>query len=141
MTFSYDPTKIRDAHLNQMRFELGDTAIDGGAETCALCDEEYNAILTDQTEKPFRQSKADCLYAIKMKFSFEVDCAVGGMSLSLSKRYERWEKMWEQMEKSRRSIVAGENAFGMVTTDAAHYFYAGMNDNTNLSSPVRDTDL
>ena len=45
MTYSYDPTKIKARGKDQMRFELGDTQTDGGADTCALADEEYEAVL------------------------------------------------------------------------------------------------
>lgn len=44
MTYSYDPTQIRARGKDQMRFELGDTQTDGGADTCALADEEYEAV-------------------------------------------------------------------------------------------------
>ena len=47
MTYSYDPTQIRARGKDQMRFELGDTQTDGGADTCALADEEYEAVLAD----------------------------------------------------------------------------------------------
>ena len=45
MTYSYDPTQIRARGKDQMRFELGDTQTEGGADTCALADEEYEAVL------------------------------------------------------------------------------------------------
>ena len=47
MTYSYDPTKIRARGKDQMRFELGDTQTEGGADTCVLADEEYEAMLAD----------------------------------------------------------------------------------------------
>jgi len=47
MTYTYEPEKIRARGKDQMRFELGDTQVDGGAETCALADEEYGAFLAE----------------------------------------------------------------------------------------------
>ena len=35
MTYSYDPARIRERGKDQMRFELGDTVTEGGADTCA----------------------------------------------------------------------------------------------------------
>ena len=32
--------------LNQMRFEIGDTMVEGEKETCALSDEEYLSIIS-----------------------------------------------------------------------------------------------
>lgn len=45
-TFSYDPTKIMDGGVDQMRFELGDTVTDMGGVSSPLCNEEYEAILS-----------------------------------------------------------------------------------------------
>ena len=44
-TYSYNPAQIYDDGLNQMRFELQDNIIEGEGVTCALCDEEYMAII------------------------------------------------------------------------------------------------
>ena len=43
--YTYDPTKIKEKGKDRMRFELGDTMVEGGAETAALSDEEINAVL------------------------------------------------------------------------------------------------
>ena len=40
-TYTYDPSKIQENGKDRMRFELGDTMVEGEAETCALSDEEY----------------------------------------------------------------------------------------------------
>ncbi|MGO5028967.1 hypothetical protein [Candidatus Agathobaculum pullicola] len=45
-TYTYDPSMITLKGKDQMRFELGDTVIQGGNMTAALCDEEYEAIIT-----------------------------------------------------------------------------------------------
>lgn len=42
LTYVYDPSKIAENGKDRMRFELGDTMVEGAAETCALCDEEYS---------------------------------------------------------------------------------------------------
>ena len=39
-TFSYDPTKIMDGGVDQMRFELGDTVTDMGGVSSPLCNED-----------------------------------------------------------------------------------------------------
>ena len=44
-TYTYDPAKINENGKDRMRFELGDIMVEGGADTCALTDEEYNAII------------------------------------------------------------------------------------------------
>ena len=45
LTYTYDASKIAEHGLDQMRFELGDTMVEGGVETCALSDQEYKAVI------------------------------------------------------------------------------------------------
>ena len=45
-TYTYEPDHIKENGKDRMRFELGDTMVEGGVETCALCDEEYTAALS-----------------------------------------------------------------------------------------------
>lgn len=101
--YTYDPTKITDGGMDQMRFELGDTVVDLGAITSPLCDEEYTAIIGKYAAKNWRLAKLRCLEAICMKLSYEVDTSVGGLSYSLNQRYERWKKLMEEEKK----VVAG----------------------------------
>ena len=101
-SYTYDPTKITDGGVDQMRFELGDTVVDMDGVSSPLCDEEYNAIISKYGSK-WRLAKLVCLEAIVMKLSYEVNTSVGGLSYSLDQRYERWKKLLEEEKK----IVAG----------------------------------
>ena len=78
MTYSYDPTQIRARGKDQMRFELGDTQTDGGADTCALADEEYEAVLADLKagKKAWLYAKLAVLEAILFKMSYQVDTRI-----------------------------------------------------------------
>lgn len=104
-TFSYDPTKITENGVDQMRFELGDTVIDMQGITSPLCDEEYRAILTKYGDS-WRKAKLKCLEAIVMKLSYEVDTSVGGLSYSLNQRYERWKKMLDEAKKESSAMAS-----------------------------------
>ena len=44
-TYTYDPAKISEKGKDRMRFELGDTMIEGGKEIAAFTDEEITAVL------------------------------------------------------------------------------------------------
>ena len=44
-TYTYEPGNTTTAGLDLMRFELGDTMVEGGVDTCALTDEEISAAL------------------------------------------------------------------------------------------------
>ena len=104
MTFSYDPTKITAGGVDQMRFELGDTVTDMEGISAVLCDEEYTAILAEH--KSWKRARYECLKAIVMKLSFEVDTSVGGLSYSLHQRYERWKKLFDEAKKELVGTLA-----------------------------------
>ena len=69
-SYTYDPTKITEGGLDQMRFELGDTVVDMGGLSSPLCDEEYNAII-EKYNKSWKKARYYCLRAIVMKLSYE----------------------------------------------------------------------
>ena len=98
MNYTYDPTKITDGGMDQMRFELGDTVVDMEGISSPLCDEEYTAIISKYGSS-WNRAKLKCLEAIVMKLAYEVNTSVGGLSYSLSERFERWKKMLEEEKK------------------------------------------
>lgn len=102
-TYSYDPSKITDGGVDQMRFELGDTVVAMESVASPLCDEEYKAIL-DKYGKNWRMAKYKCLEAICMKMSYEVNTSVGGLSYSLSERYNRFKAMMDEAKKEMSAI-------------------------------------
>ena len=132
-TFTYDPTRITEQGLDQMRFELGDTVVDMEGITSPLCDEEYTAII-EKYGKNWRKAKLKCLEAIVMKLSYEVNTSVGGLSYSLSERYERWKKMLDDAKKeAKASAIAGVPRAGEPGSLMPHgrtpYFYNDMQAN------------
>ncbi len=132
MLYTYDPSKITDGGVDQMRFELGDTVVETGALASPLCDEEYKAIIK-KYGKNWRRAKYHCLRAIVMKLSYEVNTSVGGLSYSLSDRYERWKKMLDDEKKSLNAMasvpVAG-NPGSLMPHGGTPYFYNDMQANT-----------
>lgn len=130
--FTYDPTKITDNGLDQMRFELGDTVVDMGAISSPLCDEEYAAII-GKYGKSWKTAKLKCLEAIVMKLAYEVNTSVDGLSYSLDSRAERWKKMLDDAKKEVRAI-AGVPTAGCKESLMPHggtpYFYNDLHANT-----------
>lgn len=130
-TYSYDPTRITENGLDQMRFELGDTVVDMNGVSSALCDEEYEAIIA-KYGKSWRKAKFECLRAIVMKLSYEVNTSVGGLSYSLSERYNRWKEMYDEEKKSMAGIYGVPRA-GDPGSLSPHggtpYFYNDMQAN------------
>lgn len=123
-TYSYNPSKIEAEGVDQMRFELGDTETKGGEKTCALCDEEYLAVI--RSSQSWNRAKLRCLRAIVMRFAYEVDYCADKMSMALSDRYPRWQAMYEKMTR-----VVASSCFSNPNSslDEQHYFNLGMQDN------------
>lgn len=129
-TFTYDPNRITDYGIHRMRFELGDTFVETGEETCVLCDEEYRAMIDQWAEKPngWKKAKVECLKAILMKLSYEVDYQVDKMSVELSQRAEHFKELLHQLERSMQ-IPAFSGLQRNDLADGSHYFYLGMQEN------------
>lgn len=130
-TYSYDPTQITAQGVDQMRFELGDTIVDMNGISSPLCNEEYNAII-EKHGHSWKMARYVCLKAIVMKLSYEVNTSVGGLSYSLSERYERWKKMLDD-EKQDLRATANVPRVGNPSSLSPHgrtpYFYNDMQAN------------
>lgn len=127
MTYTYEPEKIFDGGINQMRFELGDIAVNGLAEqTCVMCDEEYQGVL-QQSKGNFRMAKILALRAIVSRLSFEVDIKVHDLSMNLPKRRQYFQELLNKLEQSVQfPVTSGGNS-----TQKEAYFYLGMQENEN----------
>lgn len=134
VTYTYNPEKISEPGKDLMRFELGDTMVEGKEKTCALCDEEYNALIppTVKKERQWKKAKLRCLEGIMRKFAFEPDTKVGPLSLSMGERAKLWKEMHDAL-KAELS-VGGASASAILTQVdnletgevTPPYFYAGM---------------
>lgn len=128
MSYTYNPEKIVNPGKDRMRFELGDVMVEGGVETCALTDEEYNAILSKyKSETQWKKAKLEILKSIVFRFSYEVDTKVGPLSLSLSERSKHWKTMCDELKKElENAAIPTGNPQAL---SGQHYFSAGMHDN------------
>lgn len=130
-TYTYNPSKIAEGGVDQMRFELGDTVVDMDGVTSPLCDEEYAAILKKYGAN-WKRAKYECLNAICMKLSYEVDTSVGGLSYSLSERYERFKEMRDKAKKELAaigSVPRAGNPASLMPHGGTPYFYNDMQAN------------
>ena len=128
VTYTYDPLLIYDKNINQMRFELQDNQTEGEATTCALCDEEYKAIIAN--EKGWKRAKLKCLEAIVTKFAYEVTSGTDGLSYSLSERYPRWKAMYDSLKKETILPLPRCNPQALNSNPARpNYFYEDMHTN------------
>lgn len=97
-TYTYNPEKIGEQGVDRMRFELGDTMVEGAEETSALSNEEYTAIIA--AKKTWKRAKLAALESIMRRFGTEVNTTVGPLKLEMQARAEFWRKQYEQLKKS-----------------------------------------
>lgn len=127
MTYTYEPLEIRDGGKNQMRFELGDTAVEQGALGCALSDQEYLAFLGEETrsKQQWLQAKLSLVKVVLHKFAFQVDTKIDVLEYDFSARVTAWKSLCEDLEKE----VANSCGFPILTgglEDSTPYFWEGM---------------
>lgn len=129
MTYTYDPSKIKGGGKDQMRFELGDTLVDGGADTCALADEEYEGFLADLKpgKKAWLAAKLGIVEAILFKLSYQPDTKIDVLEYKFSDRVAMWEKLKADLKKDLAGLSAP-----LIDSEASKkppYFYTGMEAN------------
>lgn len=125
-SYTYDPAKISENGKDKMRFELGDTMVEGGAETAALTDEEITSVLGIYPNR-WKRAKLALVESLCRRFSYEVDTNVGPLSLGLQGRVEAWREIYKELKAE-----IGGYAVPRANPDAIGgnaYFYAGMMDN------------
>ena len=130
MGYAYDPSQITAGGKDQMRFELGDTAVGGGADTCALADEEYGALLAGLKpgKRAWQGAKLAILDAIVFKLSYQVDTKIDALSYGLGDRAERFMALRAQV-KSEMAAAAGAPSMGGGAAQKPPYFHTGMMEN------------
>ena len=127
-SYSYNPQLITAKGVDQMRFELGDTIIEGEGITSALCNEEYQAMITAHPN--WKKAKLACLEAIMMRLSYEVNTSTDGLSYSLSDRYDRWKAMYNELKKKVNIALPTVNPQALQGQPGKPpYFYADLHTN------------
>lgn len=125
--YSYDPSNIGEYGKDRMRFELGDTMVEDGANTSALTDEEINAML-ELYPKRWKKAKLALLESICRRFSYEPDTKAGPVTFSFGERAKIWREDYSVLKKEvAREYVKVPKFCGGKVTDS--YFYSGMMEN------------
>ncbi|MGN0489339.1 MAG: hypothetical protein ACI4HO_08770 [Ruminococcus sp.] len=126
-SYTYDPSKIGEPGKDRMRFELGDTLVEGREQTAALSDEEYAAVIA--AKPSWRRAKLAIVESIMRRFAYEVDEKVGPLSLSLRQRYESWAKIYAQLKKETENTTVPGGLLKTGKLGGAPYFTEGMHNN------------
>lgn len=127
-TYTYDPAKLTEPGKDRMRFELGDTMIEGGADTSALADEEITAVLETYPMK-WKLAKLKLLESICRRMAYEPDTRTGPLSLSFGDRAKLWREDYEQLKKE---VSVSSSIPQLGPSDGQQkppYFYTGMMGN------------
>ena len=126
-TYTYNTSQIPEHGKDRMRFELGDTMVEGGSDTTALSDEEIEAAI--ETYPKWKRAKLFLLENLYRRFSYEVNTKTGPLSLELQERAKQWKKDYEDLKKE---IAAESVAVPLMQEGIGSkppYFHTGMQEN------------
>ncbi len=127
-TYTYDPGNLGAQGKDRMRFELGDTMVEGLSDTTALTDEEIQAAI-GLYPKSWKRAKLMLLEGLCRRFAYEVDTKTGPLWLNMQERAKLWQADYDKVKKevSAEAFSArlGENEI----YQKSPYFYTGMQRN------------
>lgn len=128
--YTYDPEKIKEDGKDRMRFELGDTMVEGGADTSALTDEEITTVLGMYPGR-WKRAKLALLESICRRFTYEPDTRTGPLTFGFGERAKLWREDYEKLKKEVQNAPASipQPGTGMDGRARPPYFYSGMMQN------------
>jgi hypothetical protein len=129
-TYTYEPEKINDNGKDRMRFELGDTMVEGGPDTSALTDEEITAAI-EMFPKKWKRAKLALLESICRRFAYEPDTKTGPLSFTFGERAKLWREDYEKLKKEVTNGSLAVPRYGVDPDGRSKppYFYTGMMEN------------
>lgn len=129
-TYTYEPEKISENGKDRMRFELGDTMVEGGSDTSALTDEEITAAI-EMFPKKWKRAKLALLESICRRFAYEPDTKTGPLSFTFGERAKLWREDYEKLKKEveNGSLTVPRYGADPYGRSKPPYFYTGMMEN------------
>lgn len=125
--YTYEPGNVKELGKDRMRFELGDTMVEGGPDTTALTDEEIQAAI-ETYPKSWKRAKLMLLESLCRRFAYEVNTKTGPLTLEMQERAKLWREDYEQLKKEV-STACNVPRFANGTNNKPSYFYTGMQQN------------
>lgn len=126
--YTYDPVKVKEQGKDRMRFELGDTMVEGMSDTTALTDEEIQAAI-ESYPKSWKRAKLMLLESLCRRFAYEVDTKTGPLWLYMQERAKLWRADYDQLKKEVSAESCSVPQFGNGGYNKPPYFYTGMQRN------------
>lgn len=131
--YTYNLEKLGEPGKDRMRFELGDTMVEGLSDTTALTDEEIQAAI-QAYPKSWKRAKLMLLESICRRFAYEVDTKTGPMWLYMQERAKLWREDYEKLKKEVSAESCSIPQSGNGEHQKPPYFYAGMQRNERTGS-------
>lgn len=132
-SYNYDPADIKGQTVSRMRFELGDTMVEGGSDTTALTDEEIQVAI-ESYPNLWKRAKLMLLESLYRRFSYEVDTKTGPLTLNLHDRAAMWREDYLALKKEIQQESCSVPPFAGGAVDKPSYFYTGMQQNERAKS-------
>lgn len=126
-SYTYNAELIGEAGKDRMRFELGDTMVEGGAHTAYFTDEEMAAVIAAYPR--WKMAKMKLIESVLHRFAYEVDTKTGPLELSLSDRFTHWQKLYDKVKAEAEAEEADPGAGVPGKKSRPPYFREGMHDN------------
>ena len=126
--YTYNLEKLGEPGKDRMRFELGDTMVEGLSDTTALTDEVIQAAIQAHP-KSWKRAKLMLLESICRRFAYEVDTKTGPMWLYMQERAKAWREDYEKLKKEVSVESCSIPQSGNGERPKPPYFYAGMQRN------------
>lgn len=126
-SYTYNPAEIKEESVSRMRFELGDTMVEGRSDTAALTDEEIQAAIEQQPT--WKRSKLMLLESLYRRFSYEVNAKTGPLTLELHDRAVMWKEDYLALKKEIQQESCSVPQFAEAAGNKPPYFYTGMQQN------------
>ena len=112
--YTYEPGNIAEFGKDRMRFELGDTMVEGLADTTAL-----------------KRAKLMLLESLCRRFAYEVNAKTGPLSLDMHGRAKLWKEDYDKLKKEVQAESVSVPRFGN-GVDGPPYFHTGMHENERV---------
>lgn len=131
--YTYDLGRLGEFGKDRMRFELGDTMVEGLSDTTALTDEEIQASI-EAYPKSWKRAKLMLLESLCRRFAYEVDTKTGPLQLYMQERAKLWREDYEKLKKEVSAESCSIPRFRNSAYPKPPYFYTGMQQNGRAGS-------
>ncbi len=126
--YTYDTGKLKEFGKDRMRFELGDTMVEGLSDTTALTDEEIQAAI-ESYPKSWKRAKLMLLESLCRRFAYEVDTKTGPLQLYMQERAKLWRADYDKLKKEVSAESCNIPQLENKAYNKPPYFYLGMQQN------------